>query len=75
MTNTTQIAPLPKQYAVVDAPGHYGDYTKIYSAHKTLEAAQKAQRARGVSTCVIEHYGRKGARVHRLDAVACSVQP
>ena len=37
MTKTTQ-------YIVVDAPGHYGDRTRVISAHHTLDVARRAAR-------------------------------
>jgi hypothetical protein len=36
------------QYIVVPAPGHYGDIDRVYSAHRTLEAARRACRSGSV---------------------------
>jgi hypothetical protein len=62
------------EYAVIDAQGHYGDYTRVYSAHATLGAARKAQRARGPGYTVISTTARKGSKVHRMDAVRDEVR-
>lgn len=35
------------RYFVVDAPGHYGDVTRVWSSHHTLPAALKAARPIG----------------------------
>lgn len=55
MTTTTQIA-----YFIVDAPGHYGDRSRVYSSHRSLAAAIKA---RGTDSTVVVRKGalRKGS--------------
>jgi len=37
-----------KRFFVVPAPGRYGDKAKVYSSHRTLEAARKAAGETGV---------------------------
>lgn len=31
------------EYVIVPAPGHYGDKTRVLSAHRTLSAARRAK--------------------------------
>lgn len=59
------------QYAVIDAPGHYGDFARVYSVHRTLEAAKRAvnRDKSGLALAVIERGGlSRGGKVHALDA-------
>lgn len=56
-THTREDASLPvnsaeeveaERFFVVPAPGRYGDKAKVYSSHRTLEAARKAAGETGV---------------------------
>jgi len=51
---------------VVDAPGHYGDTTRVSSSHNTAKAAWRAAGKDG-ALCVREGECVKGQRFHRLD--------
>jgi hypothetical protein len=35
------------KFFVVEAPGHYGDTTRVLSSHRTLQAARKAAGSSG----------------------------
>jgi hypothetical protein len=41
-TRTEQTTDADTYYVVVDAPGHYGDRTRVMSTHRTLDAARRA---------------------------------
>ena len=51
---------------VVDAPGHYGDETRVSSSHHTASAAWRAAGKDG-SLCVREGECVKGQHFHRND--------
>lgn len=53
-------------YAVVDAPGWYGDYTRVRDVYETLAEADAA-RLPGRLTLIAGPYA-QGERVHQLDA-------
>lgn len=55
-------------YVVVPAPGHFGDVGRVYSAHRTLEAARRAARRLGrgveVRACASLRRGDRWLRVY-----------
>jgi hypothetical protein len=54
-------------YAIVDAQGWYGDWTKVWETAYSLEEARKlARKMRHVAIIWSAHS--KGERVHRLEA-------
>lgn len=58
-------------YAIIPAPGYYGDYATVMSTHRTLAAARRAARPTPhMRWAIIERPGaRKGDRVHRTEIV------
>lgn len=62
-------------YAVIPAPGHYGDRLTIYSAHKTAHAAKAAAQRFNRKSSVLKviaiefRCARTGARLLRVDVM------
>lgn len=59
-------------YAIVDAQGWYGDWTKVWETAPTLEEARKLAR-KMAHVAIIASGHAKGERVHRLEAVRLEV--
>lgn len=57
-------------FIVIEAPGNYGDYTQVFSSHRTMAAAQRAIGRSTRYVAVADPQRRtKGTRIHRLDAM------